>query len=124
VKNALINQTNNSIDFGLEESELFDLVKVLSSNSKVDEIFLFGSRAKNKFHPFSDIDIALKGQDITLDDLLDLSNDLDLLWLPYKVDLVNVAKIKEQDLIDHINRVGRLLYKKSNVSSPPPLKND
>jgi nucleotidyltransferase substrate binding protein (TIGR01987 family) len=113
VEKTFVNQNYSSLYSGLDESELYELVKVLSSNLKVNEIVLFGSRAKGNFHPFSDIDIALKGEGIILTDLLDLSNDLDLLWLPYKVDLVNFAKIKEKDLIDHVNCVGVRLYKKN-----------
>ena len=45
-------------------------------------------------------------------DLLKLETSLDDLLLAYKIDLTNYHKIKNEELIDHINRVGVLFYEK------------
>jgi uncharacterized protein len=58
----------------------------------------------------SDIDIALDGDDLTIDDLLKLHTRIEDLNLPFFVDLVHIQRIENPDLIDHINRVGRVLY--------------
>jgi predicted nucleotidyltransferase len=73
---------------------------------KVDSVILFGSRAKGTFSNGSDIDIALKGENIVLNDLLDLLNALDELLLPYKFDIVIFDRIEDDVLKEHINRVG------------------
>jgi predicted nucleotidyltransferase len=67
---------------------------------------LFGSRAKGTYSNGSDIDIALKGGNILLNDRLDLSNTLEELLLPFKFDLIIYDRITESALIDHINKVG------------------
>lgn len=39
--------------------------------------------------------------------------ELDELYLPYDFDLVIFEKIENEDLIDHINRVGIIIYQRS-----------
>ena len=41
-----------------------------------------------------------------------IENELDDLLLPYKIDLSIFHQIENQDLIDHINRVGIVFYEK------------
>ena len=109
-----MNQSENkSVSFGLQQLQRDGIINILSSNLKVKELLLFGSRAKGNFRQASDVDIAIKGDDLTLNDLLDLSNSLESLWLPFKIDLVNYSRISESDLIDHIDRVGKTLYKRN-----------
>jgi len=98
------------IETGLEEGDLIKIVELIKKNNQILEVILFGSRAKGSFHEGSDVDLAIKGNNITLNDILDLANDLDNLNLPYKFDLVCYDKIKEKELIDHINRVGITLF--------------
>ena len=37
-------------------------------------------------------------------------HQIDELYLPYRVDLIIIKDIKDQDLLDHINRVGQVFY--------------
>ena len=113
VENKMNQSENKSVSFGLQQLQRDGIINILSSNLKVKELLLFGSRAKGNFRQASDVDIAIKGDDLTLNDLLDLSNSLDSLWLPFKIDLVNYSRISESDLIDHIDRVGKTLYKRN-----------
>lgn len=92
--------------FGLDDKIIEDIQKVFQENWKIDSVVLFGSRAKGNYKEGSDIDLALKGRDITLDDLLSLSSKLDDLNLPYEIDLINYSTIRDEDVIDHIDRVG------------------
>jgi predicted nucleotidyltransferase len=99
--------------FGLEPDDLAGIIRVISQNPKIEEIVLFGSRAKGSYHSGSDIDLALKGKNLQIDDILDASIRLDELELPFKMDLILFERISEQALIDHINRVGVLIYSNS-----------
>jgi predicted nucleotidyltransferase len=100
----------NSKLIGIDKYELQNIVHILKKCAKIEEVILFGSRAKGNFSEGSDIDIALKGKDIELNDVLNLSVELDDLYLPYKIDLIIYERIKEQALKDHIDRVGISLY--------------
>src|SRR5450759_6036248 len=79
---------NSVTQYGIPESDLDALLSELKKNSKINEIILFGSRAKGTFRNGSDIDIALKGRKLKLNDILDATLDIDKLLLPYKLDLV------------------------------------
>lgn len=102
----------NKTDTGIGDAELKAITNILQKCSKIEEAVLFGSRAKGTFVPGSDIDLAIKGQDIRLNDILDLSIQLDTLGLPYRFDLVIYDRIKEKSLLDHIERVGISLFKR------------
>jgi predicted nucleotidyltransferase len=97
---------------GLSDKDLDNIVRIIEKNSKIEDAVLFGSRAKGTFSNGSDIDIALKGKDISLNDVLDLSIELEELFLPYKFDLVIYERIKEEALKDHITRVGVSIFRR------------
>lgn len=98
--------------YGLLKKDIDSLVSIISVNDKVDKIVLFGSRAKGNFATGSDIDLALKGHLLKLNDILNLKIKTDNLSLPYKIDLIIYDCIDEPDLINHINRVGIILYER------------
>jgi len=106
---------NSVTQYGIPESDLDALLSELKKNSKINEIILFGSRAKGTFRNGSDIDIALKGRKLKLNDILDATLDIDKLLLPYKLDLVIYTRIIEPALIEHIKRVGIVLFKRRKV---------
>ena len=74
---------------------------------------LYGSRAKGNFKPGSDIDLTLFGPDINGDVLADIANALDDLLLPLVIDLSVYSMLDNQELIDHIDRVGVVFYDKT-----------
>ncbi len=96
--------------FGLRQSDLKNIIKILEQFNNISEAVLFGSRAKGNYRHGSDVDIALKG-DIdfrTITRLSYLLNQESL--MPYKFDLVNYSRTHHQDLKDHIDRVGISIY--------------
>ncbi|HBH82873.1 MAG: hypothetical protein A2X03_15645 [Bacteroidetes bacterium GWA2_40_15] len=99
--------------YGLSETVIEKLISVFSSNSEIDEVIIFGSRAKGNYKEGSDIDISLKGAGITSSLIRKIELEIDNLYLPYKVDLINYNDIIEPMLTDHIDRVGICIYKKT-----------
>lgn len=97
---------SESIKYGIPESDYSRIISVLGRNSKIDKAILFGSRAKGNYNPGSDIDIALKGKNLSLEDILNAKTEIEDLFLPWKIDFVIYNRIKEKELIDHIDRVG------------------
>jgi predicted nucleotidyltransferase len=90
----------------LEPSVLNSIKYILSHESKIQKIILFGSRAKGIEKNGSDIDLAIVGDNITFQNICSMATKLDLLDLPYKIDLIDFNTIENQDLKDHIRRVG------------------
>jgi len=103
---------NNKRKYGLLLSDIEKIISTFQKNNKVNEVILFGSRAKGNFEPGSDIDIALKGESLTLNDINNASLELDDILFPYKLDLIIFERINEKELIEHISRVGKILYSK------------
>jgi predicted nucleotidyltransferase len=102
--------------FGLNQDIVQRIQYIFASTTKVDEVVLFGSRAKGNYKPGSDIDLAVKGNGLLFDDILSLNVKLDSLDLPYKIDVVNYQTIKDEAVREHINRVGITFYKKNIVA--------
>ncbi len=97
---------------GINEELIASIQQVFERNWKIDSVVLFGSRAKGNYREDSDIDLAVKGRNITFDDILELSGKLDELKLPYEIDLVNYFAIQDKDVVEHIDRVGVVFYEK------------
>ena len=100
--------------FGLNLSDLDIIVAYIKDNPAIEEAIIFGSRAKGNNRKGSDIDIALKGQ--TLDSVvLKLSGELnDESPLPYQFDILDYHSLSNDDLKEHIDRVGKVIYSKRN----------
>ena len=98
--------------FGLNDIELQALCSVLASMPEVEEAIIYGSRARGTNHIASDIDITLKGNELTYLQLALLDAKIDDLYLPYFVDLSLFSMLKNPDLLENINREGKVLYKR------------
>ncbi|MBP8789826.1 MAG: nucleotidyltransferase domain-containing protein [Breznakibacter sp.] len=98
--------------YGLTEEEIKGIVDILADDPKVEALILFGSRAKGNYSIGSDIDIAMIGKDLKLNDISKALVLLDELYLPYKLDLVIYHRIQEPALIEHICKVGIPLFKR------------
>lgn len=79
---------------------------------EVEEAVLYGSRAMGNCRPGSDIDLTIKGMKLDLEILNALATNLDDLLLPYSIDLSIYDKIDNSDLKLHIDRVGKVFYRR------------
>ena len=99
-----------SLTFGLKKSTISQINAVFAGHPQVEQVILYGSRAKGNYRPGSDIDLTIKGETVTLTELMKIEIELDDLLLPYKIDLSLLHKINDPDLLDHIRRVGTPFY--------------
>jgi uncharacterized protein len=100
------------VKYGLSAETIERICSVLGRSPEVEKALLFGSRAKGNYKPGSDIDLALFGPGLTAQTLARINDEFDDLMLPYKIDTLLFAKITHPELIDHIQRLGRLFYEK------------
>lgn len=91
--------------FGIAERHWQKILTLLTQDAEITSVILFGSRAMGNFRPGSDIDLCLKGN-VNPDTILKILNQYDLLFLPWKLDLVVWNEIQSPDLREHIQRVG------------------
>jgi uncharacterized protein len=99
--------------YGLKQQTIESIRAVLARHPVVDEATLYGSRAKGNFKPGSDIDLTLFGDALTSAILGDIAEELDDLLLPYQIDLSIFAQIANDDLREHIDRVGVVFYQRT-----------
>lgn len=100
--------------FGLTQKEIESIVNVIERYPQVKEAIIFGSRALNTHRKGSDIDIALKGTEIeniasTISGILNEESSL-----PYFCDVLDYNFIDNEDLKEHIDRVGQQIYRKKS----------
>ena len=100
------------MQYGLKQQDIESIQKVFSAFNEVEKVILYGSRAKGNFKPASDIDITLVGEELDITLLNKISLALDDLLLPYTFDVSIFSHIKNEDLLDHINRIGIVFYTK------------
>ncbi len=98
--------------YGLREHTIKAIQSVFANYANIDKAILYGSRAKGNYRNGSDIDLTLVSETLDFSTLLKIENELDDLLLPYKIDLSVFHKIENPDLVDHINRVGKVFYEK------------
>jgi predicted nucleotidyltransferase len=101
------------MSFGLKETTIEQIQAVFVRYPHVEKAILYGSRAKGNYKNGSDIDLTLfGGDDLTLNVLYKIMEEIDDLLLPYTFDLSIFHQISDQDVIDHIRRVGIVFYEK------------
>lgn len=101
--------------YGLKASDLDVISEIFERFPDVESAWVYGSRALGTQKQGSDVDIALKGKDISRDTVVKISALLnEESPLPYHFDITNYHTIKNVQLKEHIDRVGVMLYEKYN----------
>ena len=100
--------------YGLKDETIEAIQLAIAKNRLIEKVILYGSRAKDTYRNGSDIDITLIGTGLTLNNsVYPLIDELEDLYLPYMFDISVFSQINDENLIEHINRVGKILYTKS-----------
>ena len=81
---------------GLLESDLMEISAVLEKFPNIEKAIIFGSRAKGNFKNGSDVDLALKGNQLKLE----IVHEVSLLLneetnMPYQFDVLSYFDIKK-----------------------------
>ncbi len=98
--------------FGLSDEIIERFSDVFSKYTLVEEIVIYGSRAKNTFREGSDIDLTIKGKNIDHNTFSKIWLELDALNTPYFIDISIFNELTSKSLIEHINRIGKTFYSK------------
>lgn len=91
------------------EKELELMRSVFRRHPEVVSASLFGSRAKGTHTERSDVDLAVAG-DVSPVRAEAIAAELEELPLPYRFEVQALDHIHSQRLLEHIHRVGMILY--------------
>jgi len=105
---------------GLPDEASAALLQTLASHPKVEQVWLYGSRAMNRQRPGSDIDLSLEGAGLEHRDLLELMGNVDDLLLAWTVDL-SMRHQLPPELEAHLQRVGLPLLHRTQPLDISPV---
>jgi len=98
------------MNFGLKQRDIDNIQNALIQFPEIEQALVFGSRAKGNSKPGSDVDLAVKGSEITPETITRLRSTLNDMPLPYFFDVIDYKGIENKDLTDHIDRVAKTIY--------------
>ena len=108
----------NEDTYGLKLETIKKIQTVFSRFPSIHSAILYGSRAKGNYKNGSDIDLTLITKTVTsLHFLWQVSHALDELDLPYHIDLSLQAHLQNEDLLEHIHRIGIVFYQANIIQS-------
>ena len=90
--------------YGLSK-DVYEKIKKVIENNKKYKIVLFGSRARGDYKETSDIDLAVL-DNISREEQYKIIDEIDLLDIVYKVDIVFVDLNTKAELVESIQRDG------------------
>lgn len=99
--------------YGLLERDMKYIIKALEQFDEIEKAVLFGSRAMGNYKKGSDVDIALIGENISNEVIFKVDDYLNEVYpLPYFFDILNYNSILNENLKNHINIEGKIIYDK------------
>ena len=104
------------MSFGLNIETVNQFSGVFAKYPQIDEVIIYGSRAKGNYRDGSDIDLTIKGKNLDYQIVSKVWLDLDALNTPYMIDISVHDQLKSKNLREHIRRVGKTFYKISQSS--------
>ena len=103
---------------GLRRKDLDGIIAAVEKLPEIETAVIFGSRAKGNFKRASDIDLAIKGSAITDTTVKRLYASLnEESALPYFFDVVHFESIQNDALVEHIIRVGRIVFRRKDKTA-------
>ena len=108
---------DESLTFGLSQNILLDFENIFSHYPEIQQVLIFGSRAKNTFKDGSDIDLAVFASNMETSRFTQLWNEIDNLPLVFRVDCIHWDQLNNQALKSKIIAEGRVFYSPSSRNS-------
>jgi len=100
--------------FGLSDKTINMINEIFSRYPGIEKVVIYGSRARGDYRNGSDIDLTIHG-DVSFDDKCRISGLIYDLPIPYICDLSIFKDIKNENLTEHIERVGQIFYKRDTA---------
>jgi len=97
--------------FGIAQNTVNELNQIFNKYKNIEKVILYGSRAKGNYREGSDIDLTIIG-DVEREDLMKIKDEIEDSYIPYLFDISIYNQLNSESLKEHINRVGKVFYKK------------
>ena len=100
------------MEFGINQETINKINSVFEKHPEIEKVIIYGSRAKGNYRAGSDIDLTLIGNNLEHNLAGTVNSEIDDLNTPYLFDVSVFGKLNSPSLKEHINRVGKVFYKK------------
>lgn len=98
--------------YGLSDRSYKELIEIVASVPQIEEAVIYGSRARGDYWYASDIDLSLKGRELTRRNLRELNDKLYDSHIPYFFDTHIYSEIKNQRFRSNVDRDGQVIYRR------------
>ena len=99
--------------YGLTDKSYNELLEILSSIPEIEEVLIYGSRARGDFGRASDVDVSIKGKNVARHTLAILNDKLYESHIPQVFDTHIYSDIKNQNFKNNVDREGKVIYRQS-----------
>lgn len=100
----------NELIFGLDPRHYVDFAEIFQRYPQIEEVLIFGSRAKGTDKPWSDFDLAVVAPAMSDREFSRLWEEIDALPLVFKLDLLHWDRLPEDRLKKKVRREGERFY--------------
>jgi len=101
------------MNYGLRDTDLDYMLTLFRREPAIEQVWLYGSRAKGTNRPGADVDLALIGEQITRQTVGWIHSVLDdESPIPYFFDVIHWNTIANDTLKQEIQRTGQLIYQR------------
>lgn len=101
---------SSKLKFGLSEAVLSDLYNCFKRFDGIEQVLIFGSRARGNHQPGSDIDLAVVSSSMSSSEFSLLWGALDELPVLFKMDVLHFNDVSNLKLKENIVKYGQQLY--------------
>ncbi len=102
---------------GLSIQTISRLSGIFARHEEVSSVVLYGSRAKGNWRNESDIDLTIHAEGLEWSEFQQIEREIDDLLLPWKIDLSLYDRIENQELREHIERAGKVFFRRGSVQA-------
>ena len=100
--------------FGLRDTDITYMHNLFRQHPDIEQVWVYGSRAKGTNRPGSDVDLALIGPDVKRETVSHVHFVLEEdSPMPFFFDVLYWNTLANQKLKDEIERTGKLLYQRN-----------
>ena len=97
--------------FGLSAIQTQILQSIFKKSLNTGLVIIYGSRVKNTYTKYSDIDLVLKNTQLSIHQVEDLIDTITESDFPYLCDIQLFENINNPSLLEHIDRMGEVFYR-------------
>jgi predicted nucleotidyltransferase len=100
------------MDYGLSERALNSLRNYFAGVPEVEQVILYGSRARGDHHKGSDIDFMLIGSGITPRLLSKMDMEIDDLLLPWFIQITDRKEVRDASFLEVVEKEGVVFWER------------